>query len=141
MHFQRHTNFLVKLQFSILFTSHFVFRRQPGKFSLCKKNCQMKGGQNNNYDIINTSWYRFDQEYIFLVVNLKKQNLTCIVMPSLGGGLVNMVSSTDPLCRAPLPLGPALDPWLFCPLFPGESEPPETAPDVEPPPKIIIKKN
>ena len=74
---------------------------------------------------------------LFLAVNSKKQNLTCIVMPSLGGGLVNMVSSTEPLCRAPLPLGPALDPWLFCPLFPGESEPPETAPDVEPPPKNI----
>ena len=58
----------------------------------------------------------------------------------LGGGLVNMVSSTEPLCRAPLPLGPALDPWLlaFIPLLPGESEPPEATPvAVEPPPKTI----
>ena len=52
-----------------------------------------------------------------------------------------MVSSTEPLCKAPLPLGPALDPWLlgFAPPLPGESEPPETTPDVEPPPKIIEK--
>ena len=57
-------------------------------------------------------------------------------MPSLGGGLVNMVSSTEPLCKAPLPLGPALEPWLlaFIPLLPGESDPPEATPDVEPPP-------
>ena len=37
LHFQRHTNFLINLQCSVLFISHFVFRGQPAEFFLLKK--------------------------------------------------------------------------------------------------------
>ena len=37
LHFHRHTNFLIKLQFLVLFISYFVFRRQPADFFLFQK--------------------------------------------------------------------------------------------------------
>jgi hypothetical protein len=49
LHFQRHTNFLIKLQCSVLknlFISYFVFRRQPAEFFLSQKIYQIKAGQN-----------------------------------------------------------------------------------------------
>jgi hypothetical protein len=34
-----------------IFISHFVFRSQPAEFFSSNKNCQMKVGQNNKYEI------------------------------------------------------------------------------------------
>ena len=62
IHFQRHTNFLVKLQCSVLklwtnscSSGTLVLEGSTINFSSPKKNRQMQPGQNNKYDITKTS--------------------------------------------------------------------------------------
>ena len=52
LHFQWHTNFLVKLQCSVFFISLFAFRRQQAEFFLFKKIRKINAGQ---YKIPSTS--------------------------------------------------------------------------------------
>ena len=49
------TMFSFKTLDQLLFISHFVFRRRPGKFFFSKNIRQMEAGQNNKYNITNTS--------------------------------------------------------------------------------------
>ena len=56
LHFQRHTNFLIKLQCSVFSSATlFLFRRQCAEFFFFKKIRQMKADQNIKYYIIETS--------------------------------------------------------------------------------------
>jgi hypothetical protein len=54
LHFQRHKNFLVKLQCSIFSSATLFLEGSQLNFSSPKKFRQMRAGQNNKYDIVHT---------------------------------------------------------------------------------------
>jgi hypothetical protein len=85
--------------FFCFFICHFVFRRQPADFFFSKKICQIRGGQNNKYDINNT-WIIATNKHFLILGNDKLSALRESLRLFMHHFLLKSKKEKDPVIKS-----------------------------------------